>query len=264
MQKLPLILAGAVAFTLPMAAQVTRVEPDQNVHLQSVVCQQDREDRQQGDQDDNYRRDRDREYNEQRNDRDRDRDHDRGNGQYGQYDRGGYGRKGYEQYHNVLAPEWQQKFDSYYQRWLRDRASNHTGEMASMEKRMQDIMVHYNIPSNVPYDQVASPGIGGYGNGQYGRGDRDRYGQGGYYGQQGGYGHYGRGEYGQYHNVLAPEWQQKFDSYYRRWLQDRASNNTGEMASMENRMRDIMTHYNIPSHVPFDEVASPGAGGNRY
>jgi hypothetical protein len=262
MQKPPLILAGAVAFTLPMAAQVTRVEPDQKVHLQSVVWQQDRDDRQQGDQDDNYRRDRDREYNEQRSDRDRSRDHDRGNGQYGQYDRGGYGRKGYGQYHNVLAPEWQQKFDSYYQRWLQDRASNNTGEMASMEKRMQDIMVHYNIPSNVPYDQVASPGIGGSGNGQYGRGDRDRYGQGGYYGQRGGYD--GRGEYRQYHNVLAPEWQQKFDSYYQRWRQYQASNNRSEMASMENRMRDIMTHYNIPSNVPFDEVASPGAGGNRY
>ena len=62
MQKLPLILAGAVAFTLPMAAQVTRIKPDQNVHLQSAVWQQDRDDRQQGD-------------------RDRDRDHDRGNGE---------------------------------------------------------------------------------------------------------------------------------------------------------------------------------------
>jgi hypothetical protein len=64
----------------------------------------------------------------------------------------------------VLAPEWQQKFDSYYQRWLQYRSTNNTGEMQSMEKRMQDIMVHYNIPTNVPYDQVASPGIGGYQN----------------------------------------------------------------------------------------------------
>jgi len=96
-------------------------------------------------------------------------------------------------------------------------------------------------------------------NGQY-RGDNDRDRQGGYYGNNG----YGR--YGQYHNVLAPEWQQKFDSYYQRWLQYRATNNRGEMASMESRMRDIMAHYNIPTDVPYDRVASPGVGGyqNRY
>ena len=164
MQKLPLILAGAVAFTLPMAAQVTRVQSDQNAHLQSLAWQQDQDDRQRGDQDDNNRQDRGREYNDRHGDQDRDRDNDRGYGQYGQNDRGRYGRNGYGQYHNVLAPEWQQKFDSYYQRWLQDRAANNSSEMASMEKRMQDIMVHYNIPTNVPYDQVASPGVGGYQN----------------------------------------------------------------------------------------------------
>jgi hypothetical protein len=121
--------------------------------------------------------------------------------------------------------------------------------------------VHYNIPSDVPYDEVASPGIGGYyGNRPYGRGDNDRDDQGGYYGQQGTYGRYGRGEYGQYHHVLAPEWQQKFDSYYQRWLQYQSSNNRAEMASMERRMQDIMAHYNIPTNTPYDQVASPGVG----
>jgi hypothetical protein len=247
MQKLPLILAGAVAFTLPAAAQVTHYRSDGSVHLKSAAWQ-DQDDRQRRDQDDYSRRD-------------RDRDDDRGYGENGHYGRGRYGRNGYGQYHNVLAPEWQQKFDSYYRRWLQDRAANNTSEMASMEKRMQDIMVHYNIPSDVPYDEVASPGIGGYyGNRPYGRGDNDRDDQGGYYGQQGTYGRYGRGEYGQYHHVLAPEWQQKFDSYYQRWLQYQSSNNRAEMASMERRMQDIMAHYNIPTNTPYDQVASPGVG----
>jgi hypothetical protein len=61
-------------------------------------------------------------------------------------------------YHGVLAPEWQKKYDSYYQRWLKYRATNNTSEMASMEARMRDIMTHYNIPPNIPFDQVASPG----------------------------------------------------------------------------------------------------------
>jgi hypothetical protein len=66
-----------------------------------------------------------------------------------------------------------------------------------------------------------------------------------------------------YHGVLAPEWQKNYDSYYQRWLKYRATNNTSEMASMEARMRDIMKNYNIPPNVPFDQVASPGIGGNR-
>jgi hypothetical protein len=61
-------------------------------------------------------------------------------------------------YHGVLAPEWQGKFDSYYQRWLNYRATNNESQMSSMEKRMQDIMRNYNIPPNVPYDDIASGG----------------------------------------------------------------------------------------------------------
>jgi hypothetical protein len=50
--------------------------------------------------------------------------------------------------------------------------------------------------------------------------------------------------------------QQRFDSYYSRWLEYRRTNNRGEVASMEKRMRDVMSHNNIPSDVPFDEIAS--------
>lgn len=71
-------------------------------------------------------------------------------------DSGRQGRPGYGQYYGVLAPEWQQKFDSYYSRWQQYRVTNNQGEMRSMEQRMQKIMVNYRIPANVPFDQVAS------------------------------------------------------------------------------------------------------------
>lgn len=246
-----LLSVGALALPAFAQGNPSQVSPDGSTRIVTAAWPQD--------QDDVYRGDRD---------RDGDRDHDRSwrrrrnrDGQYG-YQQGGYGRG----YHGVLAPEWQQKFDSYYQRWLNYRATNNRDEMLSMEKRMRDIMVNYRIPADAPFGAVASPGIAGNrGNQGYvrrGDGDADD----GYYGNNGGYnnngGYYGNNRYG-YHNVLAPEWQQKFDSYYQRWLNYRATNNRDEVASMERRMQDIMVHYNIPSNVPFDQVASQGAGAYR-
>ena len=256
------ISAGLVAMVVPVSA-FSQISPANGARLQNVAWQ-DRDDQRRHDDDD-------------------DRRNNRQYGQYGQYGNRGYGRYGRGgNYQGVLAPEWQSKFDSYYQRWLQYRSSNNQSEAASMERRMQDIMRNYNIPANTPYGAVASPGIGGnnggyYGRGGYGRrGDNDgdeggAYGRGGYgnggygnggYGNGGYYGN-GNGRYG-YHGVLAPEWQSKFDSYYQRWLQYRATNNQGEVASMEKRMQDIMRNYNIPSNVPYGQVASAGIGGNRY
>jgi hypothetical protein len=51
--------------------------------------------------------------------------------------------------------------------------------------------------------------------------------------------------------------QSRFDNYYSRWLDYRRTNNRGEIASMEGRMRDIYAKYRIPANTPFDRVASP-------
>ena len=250
------ISAGMVAMVVPVTA-FSQTFGDSAARVQTVSWQ-DQDDQRRRDDDDNRRNG---QYGQ--------------DGQYGQYGNRGYGRDG--QYQGVLAPEWQSKFDSYYQRWLQYRATNNQGEVASMEKRMQDIMRNYKIPSNVPYSAVASPGVGGnnggyYGRGQYGRrgdGDADDRGYGrGVYGNNGGSGnggYYGNGNgRNGYHGVLAPEWQSKFDSYYQRWLNYRATNNRDETASMEKRMQDIMKNYNIPSNVPYGQVASAGVGANRY
>jgi hypothetical protein len=55
-----------------------------------------------------------------------------------------------------LSSDDQQRFDSYYSRWQEYRRTNNRDEIVSMEKRMQDVMTHYNIPPNTPYDQIAS------------------------------------------------------------------------------------------------------------
>ena len=46
------------------------------------------------------------------------------------------------------------RFRSYYSRWQQARRTNNRDEIASMEGRMQDVMNHHNIPSNVSYDDV--------------------------------------------------------------------------------------------------------------
>jgi len=133
------------------------------------------------------------------------------------------------QWRGRLSSEDQQKFDSYYSRWLEYRRSNNQHEIASMEERMRDVMSHNNIPSDVPFDQIATDGNHG----------RD----------------------GQWQGRLSSEDQQKFDSYYSRWLEYRRSNNRHEIASMEERMRDVMSHNNIPADVPFDQIATNGSRG---
>ena len=127
-----------------------------------------------------------------------------------------------------LSSEDQHRFDSYYLRWQGYRRSNNRNEMESMERRMRDVMSHNNIPSDVPFDEIASNGDRGYGD-----------------------------QYGQRRQVrLSSEDQQRFDSYYSRWQGYRRTNNRDEIESMEKRMRDVMSRNNIPPYVPFDEVAS--------
>jgi hypothetical protein len=138
--------------------------------------------------------------------------------------------RGYEhgQRQARLSSEDQQRFDSYYSRWQGYRRTNNRDEMASMEKRMRDVMSRNNIPSDVPFDEIASNGDRGYGD------------------------HNGQRRQAR----LSSEDQQRFDSYYSRWQGYRRSNNRDEMASMERRMRDVMSRNNIPSDVPFDDIAS--------
>jgi len=147
-----------------------------------------------------------------------------------------------------LSPSDQQKFDSYYSRWVQYRQTNNRDQVASMEKRMQDLYSRNGIPLNTPYERVASGGGGGgFNRGGFGDRDRDRdRGRGG-----NGYGG------NQWRGRLNPGDQQRFDSYYSRWMQVRQSNR-GEADSMQKRMWDVYDKNGISRNVPFSAIASQG------
>src|SRR5438093_13251025 len=54
--------------------------------------------------------------------------------------------------------------------------------------------------------------------------------------------------------------QKRFDSYYSRWQAYKATNNAGEIVSMEKRMQDVYSHYGISPNTPYGNVASSGRG----
>ena len=108
-----------------------------------------------------------------------------------------------------LSTEDQGRFDRYYSRWLDYVPTNDQNNRNNMEDHMRDVMSHYNIPSDVPFDQIASKMNQGYsahrrpdqeGDNDRGQsGDRDR----------------------QWQSRLSAKDQQRFDTYYSRWMQAR-------------------------------------------
>jgi len=118
---------------------------------------------------------------------------------------------------------------SYFSRWQDYRQRNDRDEIRSMEKRMQDIYAHYRIPPRTPYFWVASSA-----------GDQD----------------WDAWEADRWRGRLSPDDQRRFDSYYSRWLDYRRTNNRSEMSSMERRMQDVMSHYEIPDGIPYEQIAS--------
>ncbi len=153
----------------------------------------------------------------------------------------GYGIS-HDRWQGRLSAEDQSRFDSYYSRWVGYRQANDQGNRNSMEDRMRDVMSHYNIPSDVPFDQIASTNNQDYGV-HRGR-DRDD------------------NREGRWQNHLSAKDQSRFDNYYSRWLQARQSGNRHETASMEKRMLDLMGRYSISREVQFSQIASGSA--ERY
>ena len=149
------------------------------------------------------------------------------------YDYNNRYNNGSNPYQGKLRPDDQKRFDDYYTKWLHDRERKDTGEVASMEDRMLDVYVHAGIPSNVPYDLVASPNVAlpmtGYQNWQ------------------------GR---------LRPDDQKRFDSYYTRWMEYRAKRDKSQIDSMQGRMLDVYAHNNVPLTTPYEFIASPNVVPN--
>jgi len=144
--------------------------------------------------------------------------------------------EGHWDYRSRLSGDDQRRFDSYYGRWLEYKRTQNWDEVRSMEGRMRDVMQQYGIPSNVSFDVIARNGNHDYDNDDW---------------------HHGRPP--AWNGKLSADDQRRFDSYYSRWLEYRKAANWDEVRSMEGRMRDVMQQYDIPSNVPFDQIASTGS-----
>ncbi len=169
------------------------------------------------------------------------------------YPNGYYGQP--QGWHGVLSPQDQQQFDKYYSKWVDATRKNDQDDIAGNARHMQEIMTRYNIPTNVPFDQVtSSPASGayqpypnaGYPNGAY---------PGGQY--PAAYPAYGQGR-------LSPDDQKKFDDDYAKWMDAQRKNDQDDVADNARKMEQIMARYNIPPNVPFQAIASNGyaAGQN--
>ncbi len=140
----------------------------------------------------------------------------------------------YPQYgHGRMAAEDQRDFDRYYSQWIDDSRRRDPDDAARDVEHMRDIMGRNNIPPNVPFDQIATPGY------------RNNY--------RGGYPGYAQSR-------LSPDDQREFDKNYVKWMHDSRRNDRDDIEKDARKMQDIMARYNIPSEVPYDQIASPTAG----
>lgn len=134
-----------------------------------------------------------------------------------------------------LSPDDQKEFDKAYSKWVESTRKNDQDDVNESARKMQEIMARYNIPSAVPFAQVASGGnAGAYPNPAYA-----------YPVAQG--------------QRLSGSDQHEFDEAYKKWLKARHKKDSDDIDKSARRMQDIMARYNIPANVPYDQIASPGA-----
>lgn len=130
-----------------------------------------------------------------------------------------------------LSPEDQHQFDKAYTKWVNDTRKNDRDDLARDVRKMQEIMARYNIPANVPYEEIASTG----------RGYQAR----------------------SYQGALPPGDQKEFDKAYTKWVNDTRKNDRDDVQRDARKMQDIMARNNIPTDTPFDQVASSGYAQGR-
>ena len=125
-----------------------------------------------------------------------------------------------------LSPDDQREFDKYYTKWVNDTRRNDRDDIAKEVGHMQEIMNRNHIPTDVPFDRIASTGNA------YAVND--------------------------YRGRLSTDEQREFDKYYIKWVNDTRENDRPDIAKDVRRMQEIMARQNIPANVPFDQIASTG------
>jgi len=145
------------------------------------------------------------------------------------------------QWQGRLSPDDQRNFDKYYSKWIDDTRRNDRDDISKDIGHMQEIMARYNIPPDVPFNQIASNPAAypayGYPGGAY-------------------------PVYGHWQGRLSPDDQRDFDKYYSKWLKHTRKNDRDDIDKDSRHMQDIMARYNIPANVPFDQIASPDAASH--
>ena len=154
----------------------------------------------------------------------------------------GYGQQ--QNWRGALPPEDQQKFDHEFSKWVDSQQKNDRDDIAESARKMQDIMTRNNIPSNVPFDQIASnaaavypPNANAYPNQPYPPNDA----------------------YPTYTQTrLSSEDQRKFDEHYAKWVESQRKNDQDDVVKAADKMHEIMSRAGIPSNIPFAAIATNG------
>jgi hypothetical protein len=134
-----------------------------------------------------------------------------------------------------LSPDDQRQFDKDYAKWVDATRKNDQDDIANNARKMQEIMVRYNIPPSVPFAEIASGGYAvGYPSAPYGY------------------------PYAQPQRLSSHD-QHNFDKAYKKWVEARRKRDQDDIDKNAHKMQDIMARYNIPANVRFDQIASPGA-----
>jgi len=233
MNRLLGMFAVLVALTLPAAAQVQRMTPDDEARFNDYYSRW-MQDRQTDNRDDmvsmehhmqdlmnKYAIPSDMPYDQvaaqngpapRYEDRDRD-------------ERGYAGR-----WQGQLSEDDQHKFNKEYEKWQEANAKNDRDDINEHARKMEEIMQRYNIPPNTPFDTIATSN-----------------------------GYAPHVDYRRYQGRFSPDDQKKFDKAYEKWQQDRARNDRDDLAKDEGKMQEVMAKYNVPRDVPYDVLVS----GNR-
>ncbi|HWC17115.1 MAG TPA: hypothetical protein VG498_08870, partial [Terriglobales bacterium] len=136
-------------------------------------------------------------------------------------------------WHGVLSASDQSDFDKDYAKWIEATRKGDQEDISENSSKMQAIMARYNIPSSVPFDQVASTGApAAYPNQAYPTGYAQR---------------------------LSPDDQKEFDKQYAKWVESTRKGDQEDVAESARKMQDIMARYRISAGVPFAQVASGGS-----
>jgi hypothetical protein len=131
-----------------------------------------------------------------------------------------------------MTPDDETHFNQYYSRWLQDKQTDNRDDMLSMEHHMQELMAKYAIPSNTPYDEVASQNAPAY---------NDR-------------GYVGPADHWQ--GQLPPDDQSKFNKEYTKWQEANAKNDRDDIDKHARNMEEIMQRNNVPQGTPFASIAT--------